>query len=273
MAYAAGMSSTFQTTRKEKENMKKIFAIALSLMLMLGCFGFASAEGSPEDIIVVGNPAQEIVIENESALGYDAANEYYIVNGTEAVILVKLPADADPAQTYYQYPIGFDFPTIYFTELNVNEDGYYECPMPVDSMETAGFPMSDFQLYINQDGNQDTHWPDYLINLYADAANADEFFTTHYPEASWSYAEEPIETEEPVDPSDAPVDPTDEPVDPSDAPVDPSDAPVDPSDAPVDPSAAPAPGTPSTGGIALVGVGVAAILAGAGVVLAKKKED
>lgn len=254
--------------------MKKIFAIALSLALMLCCFGFASAEGSAEDIIVVGNPAQEIVFDDEVTLGYDAANEYYIVNGTEAVILVKLPDYADPAQTYYQYPMGFDYPTIYFTDLTINEDGYYECPMPVDSMETSNWSMSDFQLYINQSGNQDEHWPDYLIDLFADAANVDNFVATNYPEASWSYAEEPIDpSDAPVDPSDAPVDPTDEPVDPSDAPVDPSDAPVDPSDAPVDPSAAPAPGTPATGGIALVGVGVAAILAGAGVVLAKKKED
>lgn len=270
MAYAAGMSSTFQTTRKEKENMKKIFAIALSLMLMLGCFGFASAEGDPEDVIVVGNPAQEIVFDDEVALGYDAANEYYIVNGTEAVVLVKIPDYADPAQTYYQYPVsnaeGFYFPTIYFTDLTVNEDGYYECPMTVDSMETTNYSMSEFQLYINQSGNQDEHWPDYIINVFADAANVDSWLTNNYPEVSWSYVEEPIETEEPVDPSDAPVDPTDEPVDPSDAPVDPSDAPVDP-------SASPVPGTPATGGIALVGVGVAAILAGAGIVLAKKKED
>lgn len=246
--------------------MKKIFAIALSLVLMLCCFGFASAEGTAEDIIVVGNPAQRIVFENEFALGYDAANEYYIVNGTEAVVLVKLPDYADPAQTYYQYPEGFDYPTIYFTDLTVNEDGYYECPMRVDSMETSNFSMSDFQLYINQDGNQDEHWPDYLINLYADAANVDNWVETNYPEVSWSYAEEP------VDPSDAPVDPSDAPVDPSDAPVDPTDEPVDPSDAPVDPSASPAPGAPATGGIALVGVGIAAILAGAGVVLAKKED-
>ena len=260
--------------------MKKIFAIALSLALMLCCFGFASAEGSAEDIIVVGNPAQEIVIENEYALGFDAANEYYIANGTEAVVLVKLPDYADPAQTYYQYPVGFDYPTIYFTDLTVNEDGYYECPMPVDSVETAGYPMSDFQLYINQNGNQDEHWPDYLINLFADAANVDAWIS-NFPEASWSYAEEPVDpsdapvdpSDAPVDPSDAPVDPSDAPVDPSDAPVDPTDAPVDPTDAPVDPSAAPAPGTPATGGIALAGAGVAAILAGAGVVLAKKKED
>lgn len=252
--------------------MKKIFAIALSLALMLCCFGFASAEGTPEDIIVVGNPAQKIVF--EGILEYDTANEYYIVNGTEAVVLVKLPDYADPAQTYYQYPTDDGYPTIYFTELTVNEDGYYECPVPVDSIETTGYPMSDFQLYINQDGNQDEHWPDYLIDLFADAANVDNFVANNYPDVTWSYAEEPVDpSDAPVDPSDAPVDPSDAPVDPSDAPVDPSDAPVDPTDAPVDPSAAPAPGTPATGGIALAGAGVAAILAGAGVVLAKKKED
>ena len=244
--------------------MKKIFAIALSLALMLCCFGFASAEGTAEHIIVVGNPAQEIEFVDEDVLGWDAANEYYIVNGTEVVVLVKLPDYADPAQTYYQYPVGIEYPTVYFTGLTINENGYYECPMPVDSMETTGYSMSDFQLYINQDGNQDEHTPDYLINIYADEANVDNWVETNYPEASWYYVQELPEepTDEPVDPSDAPVDPTDAPVDPSDAPVDPSEAPVDPN-----------PGVPSTGAITLVGAGVAAILAGAGVVLAKKKED
>lgn len=235
--------------------MKKFFAIALSLVLMLGCFSFASAAGTAEDIIVVGNPAQEIVFADESILGWDAANEYYIVNGTEAVVLVKLPDYADPAQTYYQYPEGIQYPTVYFTDLTINENGYYECPLPVDSMETTSYSMSDFQLYINQDGNQDEHTPDYLINLYADAANVDNWVELNYPDAVWDYVE-------------APVDPTEAPVDPTEAPVDPSEAPVDPTEAPVDPN----PGVPATGAITLVGAGVAAILAGAGVVLAKKKE-
>ena len=254
--------------------MKKIFAIVLSLALALCCFGFASAEGSAEDIIVVGNPAQQIVFADESTFYFNAANEYYIVNGTEAVVLVKLPDYADPAQTYYQYPVGVEYPTIYFNELNVNENGYYECPMPVDSMETAGYAMSDFQLYINQSGNQDEHWPDYLINLYADAANVDAWVADRGFDTTWSYVEAPVDpSDAPVDPTEAPVDPSDAPVDPTEAPVDPSDAPVDPTEAPVDPSEAPVPDTPATGGIALVGAGVAAILAGAGVVLAKKKED
>ena len=249
--------------------MKKIFAIVLSLALALCCFGFASAEGSAEDIIVVGNPAQQIVFADEAVLYFNAANEYYIVNGTEAVVLVKLPDYADPAQTYYQYPVGVEYPTVYFNELNVNENGYYECPMPVDSIETTGYAMSDFQLYINQSGNQDEHYPDYLINIYPDAANVDAWVADGDFGTTWSYVEEPDPTDAPVDPTDEPVDPSDAPVDPSDAPVDPSDAPVDPSDAPVDPN----PGVPSTGAITLVGAGVAAILAGAGVVLAKKKED
>ncbi len=77
------------------------------------------------------------------------------------------------------------------------------------------------------------------------------------PELAVTVTPEPPVTEPPV----------------TETPAPPTDAPVDPSDAPVDPSEAPAPGTPATGGSALVGVGVAAILAGAGVVLAKKKED
>ena len=68
-------------------------------------------------------------------------------------------------------------------------------------------------------------------------------------------------TDEPV--TDEPV--TDEPV--TDEPV--TDAPV--TDAPV--TDEPNPPTPPTGTIALVGIGVAAVLAGAGIVLFRKKED
>ena len=66
-----------------------------------------------------------------------------------------------------------------------------------------------------------------------------------------------------------PVEPTDEPVEPTDEPVEPTDEPVEPTDEP-----GPNPPTPPvTGAASLVGLGVMAILAGAGVVIFRRKED
>lgn len=76
-----------------------------------------------------------------------------------------------------------------------------------------------------------------------------------------------------AEPTSAPTDePTNEPTSaPTDAPVEPTEAPTD---APVDPTEAPTvPPIPPTGTIALAGAGVAAIVAGAGVVLFRRKED
>ncbi len=82
---------------------------------------------------------------------------------------------------------------------------------------------------------------------------------------------QPIETETPEPPvTEAPIvteDPTDTPEDPTDGPGE-TDAPG----ATDDPGT---PGTdiPSTGAISLIGVGVAAVLAGSGVVILRKKEE
>ena len=258
--------------------MKKLFSIVLSLVLALCCFGMLSAEGTADEIIVNGNPAQELIVHDEGGtLFYNAANEYYIINGTQVTILIALPDYADPAQTYYQ--IAFDWwETHYFTDLP-QENGYYVMELEIDSLETTGYPMSDFQLYINQDGNQDTHWPDYIINLYADEAN----FTTwlaDFPEVTWEYAEEepvvtdePTETEEPIV-TDEPTETeepvvTDEPAETEEPVV--TDEPIETEEPVV--TDEPTNTTPSTGGIALVGLGIASLLAGGAVLLARKKEN
>ena len=92
--------------------MKKLFSIVLSLVLALCCFGMVSAEGTADEIIVNGNPAQELIVyDEEGTLFSNAANEYYIINGTQVTILIALPDYADPAQTYYQ--IAFDLSLIH----------------------------------------------------------------------------------------------------------------------------------------------------------------
>ena len=127
--------------------------------------------------------------------------------------------------------------------------------------------MSDFQLYINQDGNQDTHWPDYIINLYTDEAN----FTTwlaDFPEVTWEYAEEePVVTDEPTETEEPVV--TDEPAETEEPVV--TDEPTETEEPVV--TDEPTNTTPSTGGIALVGLGIASLLAGGAVLLTRKKEN
>ncbi|MCR5808074.1 MAG: choice-of-anchor J domain-containing protein, partial [Clostridiales bacterium] len=90
----------------------------------------------------------------------------------------------------------------------------------------------------------------------------------------------PIETE-PVEPTEPPVEPTDEPVEPTDEPVEPTDEPVEPTDEPVEPTnepqptdePGPGPQPPVTGAASLIGLGIAAIAVGAGIVIFRKKED
>ena len=94
--------------------------------------------------------------------------------------------------------------------------------------------------------------------------------------------EAPVEpTEAPVEPTEAPVEPTEAPVEPTEAPVEPTDEPAEPTEAPAEPTDEPAEPTdepttapiPPTGAVALAGIGVAAIVAGAGAVIFRKKED
>ncbi len=83
--------------------------------------------------------------------------------------------------------------------------------------------------------------------------------------------DEPVPpTDEPVPPTDEPVPPTDEPVPPTDEPVPPTDEPVPPTDEPVPPTDEPQP--PATGAISMIGLGTAALITGAGILFAKKKE-
>lgn len=84
--------------------------------------------------------------------------------------------------------------------------------------------------------------------------------------------DEPVPpTDEPVPPTNEPVPPTDEPVPPTDEPVPPTDEPVTPTNEPVPPTDAPQP--PATGAISIVGLGTAALITGAGILFAKRKED
>ena len=75
--------------------------------------------------------------------------------------------------------------------------------------------------------------------------------------------------EEPTEP---PVEPTEPPVEPTEPPVEPTEPPVEPTEPPVEPTPTPAP-VPGTGAATLIGLGVMALLSGAGVVLFRKKED
>ncbi|MBQ4429301.1 MAG: hypothetical protein II871_05960 [Clostridia bacterium] len=87
--------------------------------------------------------------------------------------------------------------------------------------------------------------------------------------------EPPVEpTEPPVEPTEPPVEPTEPPVEPTEPPVEPTEPPVEPTEPPVEPTPEPTtPPTPPTGTIALVGVGIAALVAGAGIILFRRKED
>ncbi|MBR4435030.1 MAG: leucine-rich repeat domain-containing protein [Clostridia bacterium] len=65
--------------------------------------------------------------------------------------------------------------------------------------------------------------------------------------------------------------------DPTEAPVEPTEVPVEPTEAPVEPQPTGNPGEPTpvppTGAISVIGIGVAALIAGAGVFAARKKND
>ena len=73
-----------------------------------------------------------------------------------------------------------------------------------------------------------------------------------------------------VPPTEVPEEPTPVPEEPTEVPEEPTEVPEEPTEVP--PTDEPTP-VPPTGAIALVGVGIAAIAAGAGVVIFRKKED
>ncbi|MBR5949167.1 MAG: choice-of-anchor J domain-containing protein, partial [Clostridia bacterium] len=80
--------------------------------------------------------------------------------------------------------------------------------------------------------------------------------------------------DEPVEPTEPPVEPTPVPGEPTEPPVEPTPVPGEPTEPPVEPTPEPTtPPAPPTGTIAMVGAGIAAVVAGAGIVLFRKKED
>ena len=84
----------------------------------------------------------------------------------------------------------------------------------------------------------------------------------------------PVEVVEPTEPVVEPTEPVVEPTEPVVEPTEPVVEPTEPAVEPtVAPTNAPTPKPPVTGAISLVGLGIAAIAAGAGIVIFRKKED
>ncbi len=84
----------------------------------------------------------------------------------------------------------------------------------------------------------------------------------------------PVEVVEPTEPVVEPTEPVVEPTEPVVEPTEPVVEPTEPVVEPtVAPTNAPTPKPPVTGAISLVGLGIAAIAAGAGIVIFRKKED
>ena len=86
---------------------------------------------------------------------------------------------------------------------------------------------------------------------------------------------EPVEpTPEPGEPTPEPGEPTPEPGEPTPEPGEPTPEPGEPTPVPGEPTPEPTtPPAPPTGTVALVGAGIAAVVAGAGIMLFRKKED
>lgn len=256
--------------------MKKLFSIMLVVLLAIGCFATAvQASGEPDDFVVIGNPAREFFVTGHEQYMYEVMDRYFVANGTTVTVLIKLPENAELDRSFYQSEYDWYEPR-YFSDLTVNEDGYFEIELDLDSVDTTGYPCTEFQLYINQDydpgpGGQS---PDYLVKFVADEENL-EAYIQMLAEAvgeggnvTWYW----IEDETPEDPTEEPEEPTVEPEEPTVEPEEPTAEPEEPTAEPEEPVAPVDPSVPGTGSIALVGMGIASIIAG-GAVLLKKKEN
>lgn len=256
--------------------MKKLFSIMLVALLAIGCFGtVAQAGGSPTDFIVVGNPAREFFVTGHEQYPYEIMDRYFMTNGTTFTVLIKLPVYAELDRTFYQSEFDW-FEPHYFSDLTMNEDGYFEIELEIESTETTGFPCTEFQLYINQDYNpgQGGQTPDYLVKFVADEANLEAYIEMlsgavgGEGSVTWYW----LDDETPEDPTAEPEDPTAEPEEPTAEPEEPTAEPEEPTAEPEEPVAPVEPGVPATGSIALVGMGIASVIAG-GAILLKKKEN
>lgn len=234
--------------------MKKLLALASALLLFLCCFSLAAVADSRREAPVsvsLDSPAQQIIVHDpEENLDYDTANEYYIAHSSAATIRFSLPAAADPSRSFVQ--IAYDFYTPhYFSEMPL-ENGCYVFSSTIDTTDTTGYPFSDLQVYVNQDYDPSEQWPNYLVNIFADEQNLDEW-CAFFDGVSWEYPD--------TEPS-APVEPTNEPVEPTDAPVEPTNAPVEPTAEPA----------PATGAGTVIAYGAASILCGAGAAFCGKRK-
>ncbi len=176
----------------------------------------------------------------------------------------------------------------YMSEIALHSDGYeWEENLhlyPIDiALDTDGNGMVRAELAADVDEDS-VFFPKPYINARAIiSARANEGFTfvgwfdaegnLVSEEAELTYTEAGLTIdltakfeENAVEPTEVPVEPTEEPVEPTEAPVEPTEVPVGPTPEPTTPP------TPSTGAFSIAGIGIMTIIAGAGVVAARKRK-
>lgn len=176
--------------------MRRILSLFVVLAFSLCSFGAVLADTQvsvvPEGVVItVDSPAVEILVDDPDAeLFYNAADEYYITNGTTVTIRISLPDTAILEKCWVQ--CAFDWWEPHYMADLAYEDGCYVFTSEIDSIDTTGSNFSDFQFYFNQDYNPypGGHYPDVIINLYATEADADAF-CADFTNVTWTYAAEP----------------------------------------------------------------------------------
>ncbi|MBR5947135.1 MAG: hypothetical protein IKZ82_00620 [Clostridia bacterium] len=182
-------------------------------------------------------------------------------------------------------------PKFPYDHIRAEGNGYFEYDFLSNSGYIRAYPMSgagfdgfyDESGVLISEGSLDSVSGTYYYGFNADCTGnvivrfSEGAAPTPDPsEAPVNPSDAPVNpSEAPVNPSEAPVNPSEAPADPSEAPANPTDAPANPSDAPADPTPAPtaAPNPPATGTVALAGVGIAAIIGGIGVAVARRKRE
>ena len=227
--------------------------------------------GTTVQIIVRGTVADdEVFCTVAQTIGQEALPTHYSVGKVEAI-----------EGGYYVYDKDFTAVQIrgmkFFTE-GENFDHYYVCLNDIDyirsvDMKGVSYTRVDDPSVVFTEGtkfdalergyNDVMGFFGFTDDDIKDVMTDSVFLDGSEPVAYAASTELMPDGEEPVDPTDepAPVDPTDEP-----APVDPTDEPA-PTDAP-EPIA-----PPQTGAVSVAVFGIVSVLAGAGVVLFRRKND
>lgn len=213
------------------------------------------------------SPAREIIIDDpDCALGI-VWSKCYVSYDDHAVLRFRVSEGTDPNYTYVQSRTD-NFERHYLKDMPF--DGtYYIYEFEVASHST-GFDLEqeyswdEIDIY-TPDGN-------YLdvIKVFRSVEEMEAYLSID-PNViiGWSFA--PETTPPPVEPTPEPVEPTPEPVEPTDEPT---AEPGEPTAEPGEPTAEPGePQPPTTGALTLAGTGVAALLAGASILFARKKEN